>query len=363
MNSNTPDMMAVNNLLSSVASNPPATSNHGQYSPFHNLFMSAVAEVLGKKGDDQLENRMNFASVVTSNIPSPSPGSGLPPSSLHDVDSDLALQAKAPGFKPTRSISPQQFHSDIDLNRAPGYKGGINLSTQFTNDMDLSRAPGYRACVPSPGMSPRSNTSTPSGTSPRGRPATPGEHPQTSMSASSISSQKDEYSTPNQPMTLPKIGSSLNPNAPDFTARSMPPSGSPMPEGRSMPGFPPGQPFPNSPASSNIQQLYHHQNLKAAGLLNHSLFAGGIVPPSSFIPPNNMPGPVPDMTHAGSSVNMNLLQRLTSPGGAAGPGPLSGQMMPRSYSPLHPPPTPPSAMPLAGMPRGKFSAYYKCFWV
>ena len=31
---------------------------------------------------------------------------------------------------------------------------------------------------------------------------------------------RDEYSMPNQPMTLPRIESTLNPNAPDFTSRS-----------------------------------------------------------------------------------------------------------------------------------------------
>ena len=36
-----------------------------------------------------------------------------------------------------------------------------------------------------------------------------------------LHSRHTEYSTPNKPMTLPKIESTLNPNAPDFTSSRM----------------------------------------------------------------------------------------------------------------------------------------------
>lgn len=194
----------------------PGMPNQGMFQPFSNMFNINVTDQLMRK-DDQAE-RMNFASVAAAGVVPSMGNPGSPTAelalSMQNLKVDPALQAKAPGFRPpnAKNMSPPGVESE-----GPGYKV---LQAQMMNDIDVSRAPGYRGGLPnhSPAVSPRSNASTASGMSPRGQNSglDSSQH-----STSSVSSQKEEYTTPTQPMTLPKIQSTLNPNAPDFTSRQM----------------------------------------------------------------------------------------------------------------------------------------------
>ncbi|XP_064628158.1 ankyrin repeat domain-containing protein 17-like isoform X2 [Lineus longissimus] len=264
-------MHGVPPTMSSSGANTP-----GEYSPFNsNLFSHVKDEVLGKKGDYQGENRMNFASVAAAGVVPPTGSTPPPP-----PETDPNLQAKAPGFGMPRPSSPSSQRNEADLAKAPGYKGPMHgppaVTTAFTSpsvltnltstissqgsipsatllqtavnsmahysvppissmrssamDVDFAKMAGLRSGMQSSqSLSPRSGSSTPGAPSPRtfgsmgmgmGLPMGIGmgmgmgmEYPPSSLTPGSL---RDEYSTPHQPMTLPKISSTLNPNAPDF---------------------------------------------------------------------------------------------------------------------------------------------------
>ena len=113
--------------------------------------------------------------------------------------------SKAPGFRPTVSTGMPQFHNDAPFSRAPGTRGpsmtechqmmpplaslsiATNVQNLFTN---TSAGAGVMAMVNSGSLA-------------DGLPPT---------------IDRDRYTTPDQPMTLPRISSSLNPHASEFTA-------------------------------------------------------------------------------------------------------------------------------------------------
>lgn len=180
----------------------PPNSPGGSFSPFNNLF-SNVADQLLKK--DDASERMNFASVAAAGVIGSLTNSSAA-SDLMATKVNPHLQAKAPGFRPVRNPSPHEMEMRFK---------GIQLPPQMMNELD-SRM--FRTGLPnqSPSMSPRSSTSTPNTN------MSPRNQTNTSLDPGHLSSavgQKEEYTTPSQPMTLPKIESTLNPNAPDFTSR------------------------------------------------------------------------------------------------------------------------------------------------
>ena len=271
----------------------------------------------GKSKDDFAgDSRMNFASVaaagVIGSINQGSCSSPGPPAPLLTPDNDNAGSTnpeKAPGYnKPASARTASPHH-------AYGYKGGLHgavgqmphhsatLQTQATTnqggpgaEVDFSRVPTFKTnmfSMPSHQSSigsPRSGNTTP-GLSPRagggpiGQPHQPqqqgmdpatftshqlphhhGNHPLSmhpvhhhhhhAFSHHQIQhpgSIRDEYSTPNQPMTLPKIESTLNPNAPDFTCRG-------------------------GMGLGSVQHLHQHQGLNAFRL-NMQGFGTAIPPP------------------------------------------------------------------------------------
>lgn len=194
-------------------------SSSGEYSPFDNLFSNAAEQLLGKK-DDNMNERMNFASVAAAGVVPTFSGSTV--MSPEPKSPDPALQAKAPGFKLQHTSGPRMI-APLDMN--PGFRApGFHMPLQMMDmNMPLQSLQGFQGFtgpqVPqqfpnqSPDMSPRSSQSSTAGLSPRSNSS--GFDPQVSAN------QKEEYTTPNQPMTLPKINSSLNPNAPDFMSRSV----------------------------------------------------------------------------------------------------------------------------------------------
>ena len=234
-----------------VTSQPSAQAGPtgtAEYTPFNNFFTDVAGRVLGKK-DETSEGRMNFASVAaagvvatsSSQMPSMNPGVGAP-RSQPNTEPNASLLAKAPGYKASgqqRTTSPQV--SDVDYMKAPGFKAANHMNSMLHcgpvggGPVEIDgggRVPGYQPMpggpptssddyarirlvdyirpVPSPSgasRSPRSATSTPAGLAQSPRPIDLPHH-------------KDQYSTPDQPMTLPKIESNLNPNAPDFTSRN-----------------------------------------------------------------------------------------------------------------------------------------------
>ena len=324
-------------------------SSSGEYSPFDNLFSNAAQQLLGKK-DDSMNERMNFASVAAAGvIPTltASPGNLGTPSSPGGP-TDPGLLAKAPGFKlpGPRMMNP--------LEMAPGFKGsGFPLSPQM---MDMNtfgmNGPGPQSFQnfpqpihsQSPNSSPRSSQSASSGMSPH------------SSSGFDSSLQREEYTTPTQPMTLPKISSSLNPNAPDFMSRTAPPGSNTGPGG------------PNVPGMGMIPQAMYQQ-----ALAQQLLSAFNTMGPAPN-PPPGAPSPGPQnqdpLLGMGGQFNKqefyqnmaNLMHQWAlqnqppgSPGPGMGPsqGPGFPPAPPRAYSPLPAQGRPSSAPSIGGMPKGK----------
>ncbi|XP_041363273.1 ankyrin repeat and KH domain-containing protein 1-like [Gigantopelta aegis] len=344
-------MNTINQLTS------PSVSTPGDYSPFKNFFNSTY--ILSKK--EESTDKMNFASVAAAGVVSTLATSHTVTTvagALSTIENkiDPALQAKAPGYKPGRTASPQ-FRQDQESGKA----GFRNFQLPLQNETDMACTPGYRGSIP--GMSPRSNPSTPSGLSPRSQTMTPLDLSQHSLSLSSASSQKDEYSMPNQPMTLPEIKSTLNPNAPDFqlAASNMGPMINGVPVGMPL-NFPPSQSLSGLPPAALQalqQQLFNAQQQ----LMNPSNFNSIPPQPGNFIPPTGMNQ---------SETNFNMMQQMASqlsqqmaaqgmqgpsvgpiqsPGQSPNPNSVPGfpQMMSRNLSPMPPHPRPNSAPSMSVM--------------
>ncbi|XP_071107805.1 ankyrin repeat domain-containing protein 17-like isoform X5 [Haliotis cracherodii] len=286
----------------------PGSSTPGEYLPFNNLFSNYGAQILGKKDDST--DKMNFASVAAAGVVSTlsSPLSNVNVASALSGEShkvDPSLQAKAPGYKPGRTGSPQ-FRQDMEQSKNPGFKN-FHLPVQAMQggmgELDMTRAPGFRGNMPPSGMSPRSNTSTPSGLSPRSQTGTPLDSSQHSIS--SLSSQKEEYSMPNQPMTLPEIKSTLNPNAPDFQISS-------TNMNQMVNGLPGGIGQELHPLPPSALQALHQQLLNAQQLLNFSN-----MPQGNFPIPNEL----------------QMLQQLSSVGNQI-PNPMGNQMNSQMPNPM-----------------------------
>lgn len=248
-----------------------------EYSPFNNRF-SHELEMLNKKEEGM--DRKDFASVAAAGV-IPSSSSVMSSVSPAPIDShpDPSLPAKAPGYKHPgqRTSSPQIIEHD-PRNKVPGYVGlsqahphqapspqnpqvldhvgienlvavgphsyGHHGSNPQSNlgEADPSKAPGFKGFPDH--QDPHSRT-------PGFRTHAPISHPNMSPRPSSMvgphggfspllqSHPRNEYSTPDQPMTLPKIESTLNPNAPDFTSRAFETSGR-FPHMSGMGGIGPG---------------------------------------------------------------------------------------------------------------------------
>ena len=353
-------MNTVNSQMSS-----PSVSTPGDYSPFKNFFNSTY--ILSKK--EESSDKMNFASVAAAGVVSTLATShtvATVAAALSTMENkiDPALQAKAPGYKPGRTSSPQ-FRQDHDSG-----KGGFrNFQLPLQNETDLARTPGYRGNLP--GMSPRSNPSTPSGLSPRSQTGPPLDLSQHSLSLSSASSQKEEYSMPNQPMTLPEIKSTLNPNAPDFqlAASNMGPMINGVPVGMPL-NFPPSQALSSLPPGT-LQALQQQLFTAQQQLLNPSNFNSLPPQPGNFIPPAGMNQSEPSfnmMQQMATQLSQQIAaQGMQGPGPSVGPiqGPSQGQtpnpgpgfpqMMARNLSPMPPHPRPNSAPSMSVMQAGMCS--------
>lgn len=302
-------------------------SSSGEFSPFDNFFGNATEQLLGKK--DEANERINFASVAAAGLVSSYPGTMM--MNQDPSISDPALQAKAPGFKPTNT-GPRMPVPMSDMNpafRAPMFP----MQNQFM-DIGMQGFPSFQPGPPHPGfgtqspnMSPRSSQSSTAGLSPRSNGS--GFDPQMN--------QKEEYTTPNQPMTLPKINSSLNPNAPDFTSRSIG-GGSPF-QGQGPPLFANTGGLPISYNQELAKQL-----MSVFGTISPS--GGTGVPmgnPSSGSP---IPGAVdalsgmqPNQQELFQNMANQLMHQLTAVQGQGpgSPGLVPGfSSVPRPFSPLGP---------------------------
>ncbi|PVD39592.1 hypothetical protein C0Q70_02227 [Pomacea canaliculata] len=203
-----------------------AQASPGNYSPFEStIFSNVTVQFLNKKEEEKL----NFASVAAAGVvPSQSsPLSGQPPSGLpgpgNEVDPNL--QAKAPGYKMgIRTASPQS---------RPEQANRVSANMHFQLPLGGGCYPGPslppgvsmppRPSLPNPAsdggsMSPHNppHMSSLDHMASQHNPLVPQQLSQTPLHHPLSSNQKEEYSTPHQPMTLPEIKSTLNPNAPDF---------------------------------------------------------------------------------------------------------------------------------------------------
>ena len=203
----------------------------GEYSPFNNLFGKVAENVIGQKNDlgGSMEHRVNFANVAGSGAMAPTSnaiqmGMVAPPGGHSQPDE--SLQAKAPGYKAPGQRVP-------GMEGMSGYKGGMaqhgsqqpsfpygvpgSFSTLYSQgplggavppmmpDMSGGGMPGMGFGMP-PLMGMMSSMD-------------PGRHsPRLDAFGFPPSNVRTEYSTQDRPMTLPKIDSNLNPNAPNFTS-------------------------------------------------------------------------------------------------------------------------------------------------
>jgi hypothetical protein len=330
-------------------------SSSGEFSPFDNFFSNAAEQLLGKK-DDNLNERMNFASVAAAGVvPTFSGSTAMSP---EPNSPDPALQAKAPGFKLQHTSGPRMM-SPQDMNpgfRAPGFPMPLQMMEMNMPMQGFPGSQGFQGFTgpqmhqvfqnQSPDMSPRSSQSSTAGLSPRSNSS--GFDPQ--MAAN----QKEEYTTPNQPMTLPKINSSLNPNAPDFTSRSIP-GGNPF----QVPGGPPN--FQG--AGFSVPPMYQHELAKQLLSVFNNLGPSQGNPQGAPSSPGQGPGQDP---LSGMSTNpqefyqnmANLVHQFASVQNQAPGSPGLGQVFtppvaPRPFSPLPVQGRPSSAPSVGGMlPRG-----------
>ena len=196
----------------------------GEYSPFNNLFGKVAENVIGQKNDlgASLEHHLNFAGVAASGAMAPTAdgihmGMVAPPGDHRQPDE--SLQAKAPGYK-----APGQRVPGFD--GVSGYKHGPQQST-FPYGVPGSFSTLYSqgplgGSVPP--MMPDMSGGMPGmgfGMPPlMGMMASmdPGRHSPRLDAFGFPHSVRNEYSTQDRPMTLPKIDSNLNPNAPNFTS-------------------------------------------------------------------------------------------------------------------------------------------------
>ncbi|ELU15000.1 hypothetical protein CAPTEDRAFT_219177 [Capitella teleta] len=176
------------------------------YSPFENTLFAQAAERMLKKDED---SRLKFATVAAVGVVSTTQSSMLPGAPSHMGD-DPRLQAKAPGYKAPRTNSPQ-------IDAEAKYKQQQQQQRMaFMQQQNAELAKAYRMVPPSLDTYDKTYR-------PEGAQMSPCSSVATSMQSSSLMDAmhgaREEYTTPSQPMTLPRIESNLNPNAPDFTTR------------------------------------------------------------------------------------------------------------------------------------------------
>ena len=236
-----------------------------EYSPFNNLFSQVSEQVLGKK--DDVDNKMNFASVAAAGVLPVQPTTSVSSPIVQSQGVvDPSLEAKAPGYKAPgqRTSSPHMLESDV--SKAPGYRPSASqegIYSPIINEQEAAaaRAPGYnRGPVQIPAYQAlamqieemraaelqnafnngqinhqvlqaaaiqarlAATLQQPSGIGPISlQMANQNDFGPNQIRNPDLSPplHRDEYSMPNQPMTLPKIESNLNPNAPNFMTREM----------------------------------------------------------------------------------------------------------------------------------------------
>jgi len=174
---------------------PPSSSvdssahTHSSYSPFNCRFIG--------------ETPMQFGGITV--VSTTASGTTTMEQTVSPVAAE-ALQAKAPGYRPqVRTSSPRVITEQQPLKLSPSTVDGSSVSSgslpsevnrqflPFSEGMDVNSL-----MTPPRQQQPEMNDSA---ALPRGM------------------SHRDEYSSSKNPMTLPRIGSNLNPNAPDFTCK------------------------------------------------------------------------------------------------------------------------------------------------
>lgn len=229
----------------------PSQAPGAHYSPFEDTLFSQMAErvLSGKKDETGDSNRLNFATVAAAGVVSTQasmlPGASPAPPASSMADMDPHLQAKAPGYKAPgqRTNSPQVSEMEGKSGFKPGMGYGPAIGPPQMSSMAASagyrgmppvmvppsvdtfdKVPGYRTEAGmmlsdgrpdfKPSQSPSQQPQQQASVSPRSAASTPvGQSPRQQAAL------MEEYTTPHQPMTLPRIESNLNPNAPDFTSR------------------------------------------------------------------------------------------------------------------------------------------------
>lgn len=222
-----------------------------EYSPFSGGLMPDV--LVGKRdvGGGDGDGRMNFASVAAAGVVGKSHppqqhqqikgqghalGSAIGEGNSHpDLGSLEDLKAKAPGYKPIgqRSMASPLAGGDASKMAAarnsnkppPPSPANVFYSQSQISPMSLSERSEDLGDPHQHGLITQNDfyekvaavPSAPDASSLHSNSSTPGSSSQSPRSTSEVDRRRDEYASPYQPMTLPKVESRLNPDAPDFT--------------------------------------------------------------------------------------------------------------------------------------------------
>ena len=169
---------------------PPSSSTdsaaHSSYSPFNCRFIG--------------ETPMQFGGITV--VSTTASGTTTVEQNVSPVAAE-ALQAKAPGYRPqVRTSSPRVLTEQQSLKLSPSATDSSTGS--LPSDANRQFLPFSEGVDVNSLMTP-----------PRQ------QQPEMNDNAalSRVMGHRDEYSSSKNPMTLPRIGSNLNPNAPDFTCK------------------------------------------------------------------------------------------------------------------------------------------------
>jgi len=179
---------------------PPSTSAdgtaHSSYSPFNCRFIGETPMQFG--GITVVSTTVSGANAVEQNV---SPVAAE------------ALQAKAPGYRPqVRTSSPRVVTEQQQIKLSPSANSGSPASSgSMASDTNRQFLPFSEAVDMGSLM----------------RSQQPEMNDSAALSRSMA--HRDEYISSKNPMTLPRIGSNLNPNAPDFTSKISAANDGPVP--------------------------------------------------------------------------------------------------------------------------------------
>jgi len=214
------------------------TAVQGSYSPFNCRFIG--------------ETPMQFGGITV--VSTTASGTTTVEQDVSPVAAE-ALQAKAPGYRPqVRTSSPRVLAEQQPIKVSPSATDGSSASSgSLASDGNRQFLPFSEGVDVNSLMSPPRQQQQPEMNDSAALSRAMSHHDEYGSALPRGMGHRDEYSSSKNPMTLPRIGSNLNPNAPDFTCK--------MSAGNDGPGPGPG-PAPGNPLYHMMQQHQKQQPMQ-----------------------------------------------------------------------------------------------------